>query len=750
MNTVIFNFNFDITVENDTSEQLVSIENWSEECHGVFRVKASISNVFVFGEAGGIVESCTAVEFPVSLKHTLPEDFASSSEISVSITVEVVPFSEEYDDLGAKAFWATHAKNACKKIASCVVKKSSRAPMLADRAETMVDSCPLTGFEDPDEEEAHLTGILEEDENVGDASEDNVEPVAVTSQNRPPMPMLSELQSRQTAENNGLKHNSPPKPSRRHSMHDTPVGNSLFDELKQTQESLQKGEKKLQHVHTKTAAEKEQERLDSLMTVPEGGFTNIMDELKHFSYMLNQNVVEVTNDSAFVSSEDNEVAEDMVNEHAVEMIEKDNQITELTAEIHRLLDQHERDLASANEQKSTRIAALEKQNESRIATLNGEHEAQLKQIADENASRLSSLTEQYESRVSALNKQLEEKGGQEELLEQQRVMMEAFTVAKDNEIKDTLMHQELKYKTMMETQDHRIEDLTLELESLKKEKEEEIARLTEHHDQKLKKMLDQQAINVKTLNNQMESALKASRDRNSALSKELNDTRQNKSAEIMSIKQQCQDKLNASVARYTEAVSMLQSENDDLKQRMQNMEWQLKMKQDELSSLQLQTSFQEPQVQLQSPPPPPHMMSNQSSQHQIQSNVASMSRPASLPVTQTSPVASNPLKSSPQALSNPFLANPSAGRMGPRPAISTPHYTTSVRQLRRPDRVSSTRDFLVNTQQPLPSSAPQQQLAPVPLTSDAISVGPSVLRFIGKYYGYHPYQVNVINVFSWS
>ena len=63
------------------------------------------------------------IQFPISLKSELPNDFDNSSDIKVSITVELAPHTDEYDADGVRAFWATHQKTAQVKFIKCIIDK---------------------------------------------------------------------------------------------------------------------------------------------------------------------------------------------------------------------------------------------------------------------------------------------------------------------------------------------------------------------------------------------------------------------------------------------------------------------------------------------------------------------------------------------------------------------------------------------------------------------------------------------------
>lgn len=691
--------------ENDTTEQLVAIENWSDQ-HSVFRVKASVSNLFVLGEVNGVVESSTAVEFPVALKNTLSGDFEGISDIEASISVEFISWADSYEDEGVRAFWATRGKHALKKNILCVVRRDG-APSVdnqrvgyLDRATTMRESESFTAFDDAEDTQA-VSDIVPESFAEPESS-------TATSVLAHAADLMEEMRGRQESLNNGLKAvaAAEKQPSRRRSMLDSPIGGGLLKELKVKQEKLAGGELALRHVHVKTAAEKEQERLDALGRIPEGGFTNIMDELKHFSYILNQSTVEATSDP-FTDNERSRVDSDNhAKQHAEEMLEKDTRISELNAEIHRLMEQHDHDLAAVTDQKNARISALEKQNELKVSTLIAQHEANLKNITDELKARISSLTEHYESRIDVLSKQQQERGDQEAFLEQQRVMMEAFTKAKDIEIKDTIMHQEMKFGALLQNHDDRIRELTQALEDCKKDKEDEITRLQGQHSLKVKGLMNQQAIAINTLSAQLESTMKVQRERVESLTKQLADLHQNKLAEAASLKQQYDCKLKIYTEYCEQMTSSLQQQVDDLTIRLQQSVLRNKVVQDAPGNLSSQNYLEPP--------------------HQLYSAIATGNASADA-------VLQKRKQHFVPQVGNPFIINPSTGGHG----TSRPHYTTSVRQLegRRPDRAGFSRDILgPGLVSPSTSTVVNQESAVVQQSyvADNVTVGPASLRFIGK------------------
>lgn len=110
--------------EKDTSEQWFTIENYSEESV-VFRIRVSVSNIFVLQAATGIVEAQHSVEVPVSLKKTLPSEFGHASELTIKLAVEFVAHTSDYESKGSKAFWSECGADALRKTIVCNVARTA-------------------------------------------------------------------------------------------------------------------------------------------------------------------------------------------------------------------------------------------------------------------------------------------------------------------------------------------------------------------------------------------------------------------------------------------------------------------------------------------------------------------------------------------------------------------------------------------------------------------------------------------------
>ena len=493
-------------------------------------MKASTSNLFVLPATDGVIESYTAVEYPISLKSTLPADFEHTNYFTMHFSVQVATLTADYETEGATAFWVTHAKDAVKLTIPCHVRKKGAGDVLDSSVLTASASFgSFDGISDPIEENPRPT------------------PTAVNP--------IAELKSRLNGSDYGLKATTPlsnSKLSRRRSMHDIPDGISFIDEL-----TGWNG--KLKHVHVKTEEERRKEREETFLNMTPRHF---IDELKLLSFDLGKMEY---NESNLLNAD---TAESMKQQHNLEMIEKEKQIEELNAEIFRLLDQHERDVVEIHEQKAARVDALEKQNETRIVSLSSQHAAQLKQIADENASRLSSLTEQYESRVSALNKQLEEKGGQEELLEQQRVMIEGIERAKEREMKDIFSYEELKLKTKIQELECRVSDLELENSALKKEKEIEIGNLSRTHSERVQSLNSQQASAISSMSSQFHTTISTYREQIAVLQRQYNDVQQLRKTDAMKQRDEYNSKLQEYTAFNASITTELQRELDETRKKL--------------------------------------------------------------------------------------------------------------------------------------------------------------------------------------
>lgn len=742
--------------ENDLSPQLVCIENWSAE-NAVFRLKASVSNILVLGEAGGLAEASTAVDFPVSLKNHIPAEYRHSSQLEVNISIDVAAWSEEYDDEGVQAFWATRSNSSLKKKIKCVVRL-----LLSDGVESFHSDAGAASNDNLlsiSEELGSFSEDIHQQESISDATvvaDQEVKPASSVNSARS-MSFLAEMKDRQISDSLGLRHVEPAaqKPARRRSVLDMP----LFSELEKKQKELAEGVSVLQHVHIKTAAEKEEERLAAIATVPKDGFKSVFDELKHFSYIMSQTRVEPT--AGPLENEVNMLQSNFdANEHAKELMEKDSRISELNAEIQRILEEHELEIEKANKEKADRLSSVEKANEARLASLAAQYEEKMKNAADEHASRLASLTEGYESRISALTKQQERLGGQE-LLEQQQVMMEAFTTAKENEVKDAIMYQEIKFGALLRNKEERIEELTQELEALKTEKDEEIERLTHQHGVRVNNLMSQQALLISNLKSQLVSTTKQQNDRVTSLNKQLGDLHQKKLSEAADLRRQYDAKLKEYVARSEELAATLQKQVDELTVALQNAELQKIVN----PELQEEIVFNDPPHHLFSPPMPPHHATSSHSLPQAQAHLEPVQTQQPLQPVQLGKVTRSPESSYASRMTgsaarlnvvgevvpapavkksqlpaynpvsvNPLITNPSHGPGPQNSFIGAPHYTTSVRKLppRKPGKSGSSRELL----EPPAMSEPAPVIpAPTPNPSgrsvDLVSVSTGPLRFIG-------------------
>jgi hypothetical protein len=117
----------------------VSIENYST-CNAVFRVTASDPRLLELGEVCGVMQSSTAVDFPVSLSQLClhPTALQPTPETRFALSVQLAPLTEEYAQVGAAAWWDRRGGRSMNKTLTCVLSRAQPMPSPPPSYESMI------------------------------------------------------------------------------------------------------------------------------------------------------------------------------------------------------------------------------------------------------------------------------------------------------------------------------------------------------------------------------------------------------------------------------------------------------------------------------------------------------------------------------------------------------------------------------------------------------------------------------------